>query len=64
VIPDPTAVLAADRQRELRAAAAHRRLVALLRCCRPAAWRRTLTRLHTGLRRATLAPLDTYCSCA
>ena len=51
---DLSSGLAAEHARDLRAAAARRRLVALARCCQPASWRRAVT--HT--RNAVAATRD------
>ena len=45
------AALAEEHIRDLRSAAARYRLIALARCCRPAAWQRAATRARAALTR-------------
>lgn len=46
--PYLVSALADEHIRDLHEAAARRRLVALVRCCRPATWRRAATRARAA----------------
>ncbi len=69
--PFLVSALADERIRDMHRTAARRRLVALVRCCRPAAWRRTATRARVAaaatierLRGRSLGPAENYCACS
>ena len=58
--PDITSVVLAERRRDQRREADIARLAALLRCCRPSAWRSAVRRVRDVV---TRTPQDAVSAC-